>query len=102
MRRTFLQLREHILRALLEGPLTINQVACRTGINWRTAKHHLEFLKYRGMAAEVVSSSYVKIYRITEQGGSSFPVKQAVKREALEVEITLNGKSRELEKVEIR
>ena len=70
-KRTFKELRQHILSVLLKGRKTVNQLSKDTGINWKTVDNHLIWLKGRGFVREVFSSSYVKIFEISEAGRSS-------------------------------
>lgn len=64
MKRTFYELRRLILRELASGQQTINQISTGTGINWRTVSAHLDFLTQSGDVVEVVSSEYVRIFRL--------------------------------------
>ncbi len=103
MKRTFYEIRQLILRALSRGQQTINQISKSTGINWRTAKQHLEFLEKNGDVTEVVSSEYVRIFRLTEQGEKNVEIAFRAKgRGAGSVEVKVNGTSIMVEKVEIR
>ncbi len=67
-KRTFKELRQHILTDLLKGRKTVNQLAKDTGINWKTVDNHLIWLKGRGFVRDVFVSSYVKIYELTDEG----------------------------------
>ncbi len=67
-KRTFKELRQRILSAMLKGRKTVNQLAKDTGINWKTVDNHLIWLKGRGFVREVFASSFVKIYELTEEG----------------------------------
>lgn len=103
MKRTFYEIRQLILRELSRGQQTINQLSRSAGINWRTAKIHLEFLEKNGDVAEVVSSEYVRIFRLTEQGEKNVKIAYRAKgRGAGSVEVKVNGSSKIVEKVEIR
>ena len=64
-KRRFKELREIILRHLAKGQITINQLASDTGINWKTVDNHLTFLVGKGLAKEVFSSKFVRIFEIT-------------------------------------
>jgi len=68
-KRTFNELRSKILVALSSGQQTTNQVSVKAGINWRTVEAHLTFLIGKGLVAEVLKSEYVRIFKLTEQGG---------------------------------
>ncbi len=70
-KRTFNELRIMILIALSSGQQTTNQISVKTGINWRTVESHLTFLVGRGLVSEVLRSEYVRIFKITGQGGTS-------------------------------
>ncbi|MBI2176548.1 hypothetical protein HYU40_04370 [Candidatus Woesearchaeota archaeon] len=67
-RRTFRELRQAILIALLSGQQTTNEISIGTGINWRTAETHLTFLVNKGFVAEVVKLEYVRIFNLTPIG----------------------------------
>ncbi len=103
MKRTFYELRQLILRELSNGQLTINTLSKKTGINWLTAKEHLEFLELNGDVTEVVSSEYVRIFRLTEQGEKNAKLScRAKSRSRAGVEVKVNGNSEKIEKVEIK
>ena len=67
-RRTFKELRQAILIALLSGQQTTNGISINTGINWRTAEAHLSFLTEKGFVAEVLKLRYVRIFKLTPIG----------------------------------
>lgn len=67
-KRTFSELREIILLSLSKGQKTINQISSETGINWRTVENHLVHLVGKGLAREVVSSQYVRIFELSAFG----------------------------------
>ena len=67
-KRRFSQLRRLILETLAEGQKTVNQIASETGINWKTVDNHLTYLVGRGLAHEVFSSKFVRIFEITDRG----------------------------------
>ena len=67
-KRTFKAIRTSIMSALSHGQQTINQVAAKTGINWRTVELHLNYLSGRGLTKEIFSSQYVRIFILTEKG----------------------------------
>ncbi len=67
-RRTFKELRQAILIALLSGQQTTNEISINAGINWRTAEAHLTFLASKGFVAEVLKSEYVRIFKLTPVG----------------------------------
>jgi DNA-binding transcriptional ArsR family regulator len=67
-KRTFKELRQQILTALLKGRKTVNQLAKDTGTTWKTVDNHLIWLKGRGHVREVFASSFVKIYELSEAG----------------------------------
>ena len=70
-KRTFEELRLRILICLAGGNRTINDIAVRTGINWRTVELHLTHLLGRKMVEEIFSSQYVRIFTITPRGRES-------------------------------
>ncbi len=103
LKRTFYELRQLILRELSTGQRTINRLSKNTGINWRTASEHLEFLEKNGDVAEVVSSEYVRIFRLTEQGEKNAKLSSKAKiRGRAGVEVKVNGNAEKVERVEIR
>lgn len=67
-RRTFRELRQAILIALLSGQQTTNGISTGTGINWRTAEAHLTFLAGKGFVSEILKSEYVRIFKLTPVG----------------------------------
>ncbi len=103
MKRTFYELRQLILKGLSTGQQTVNQLSKNTGINWRTANEHLEFLEKNGDVIEIVSSEYVRIFRLTEQGWKNAKLASKAKsRSRAGVEVKINGNSEKVERVEIR
>ncbi len=103
MKRTFYELRQLILRELSSGQQTINTLSKNTGINWRTAKEHLEFLAKNGDVNEVVSSEYVRIFRLTGQGEKNAKLASKAKsRSSKAIEVKINGNAEKIERVEIR
>ena len=98
MRRTFSELRKHLLLELSLGHLTTNQLSIKTGINWRTVEAHLDFLIGEGDVAEIVSSRYVRIFKLTEQGMKT--VKSLFRKETqasyAEVKVKINGETLEI------
>ncbi len=67
-RRNFKEIRQIILRDLLIGQKTVNQIAESTGLTWRTVDNHLIHLTGKGLIEPVFISEYVKIYRIKKVG----------------------------------
>jgi len=63
-RRHFKEIRQIILRDLLMGQRTVNQIAENTGLTWRTVDNHLIYLSGKGLVEPVFVSEYVKIYRL--------------------------------------
>jgi len=63
-RRNFKEIRQIILRDLLSGQKTVNQIAESTGLTWRTVDGHLIYLVGKGLVEPVFVSQYVKIYRL--------------------------------------
>ena len=68
IRRPYEVIRGLILVSLGYGSKTINQIANDTNINWRTVELHLTYLVGRGLAREIFSSEYVRIFELTENG----------------------------------
>ena len=67
-KRTFSEIRDSIILSLASGLKTINQISSDTRINWKTVQHHLVYLVGKGLAREVVSSAFVRIFELTEFG----------------------------------
>ena len=67
-KRTFEEIRNKILLGLVHGQTTVNSLAKKVDINWRTVDHHLIYLIGKGYAKYCFESSYVKIVEITEKG----------------------------------
>ena len=67
-KRTFSDLRRLILEELMQGKKTVNQLSTESGINWKTVDNHLTYLVGKGFVRIVFSSSYVKIFELTEAG----------------------------------
>jgi DNA-binding transcriptional ArsR family regulator len=67
-RRNFKEIRQIILRDLLIGQKTVNQIAESTGLTWRTVDNHLVHLTGKGLVEPVFISEYVKIYRLKKVG----------------------------------
>lgn len=82
-KRTFREIRKSILLALSKGQLTVNEIAKQSEINWKTVNNHLIYLTGRGFVKEVFSSSYVRIYELTEQG-KNFILKNISKKIRIE------------------
>ena len=78
-KRTFTEIRYAILMSLAEGQKTINLISNDSGINWRTVENHLIHLAGKGLAREVFSSSYVRIFELTAFG-KDFLRQSGVKR----------------------
>jgi predicted transcriptional regulator len=92
-RRTYSELRASILYHLLSGQKTINQLALKTDINWRTVELHLTYLCGRNLCQEVLSSKYVRIFAITDEGRdmlARFKHKLAGRENTLEATFTVN------------
>ncbi|MBU0536003.1 MAG: hypothetical protein KKE20_03495, partial [Nanoarchaeota archaeon] len=43
-------------------------LSSETGINWKTVDNHLTYLVGKGLAREVFSSRFVRIFEITDKG----------------------------------
>ena len=68
VKRTFSKLREKILVTLSGEKKTINDIAKKSHINWRTVESHLVYLSGRGFVNEAFSSNYARIFEITPEG----------------------------------
>lgn len=68
MKRLFCVIRARILQSLAAGPLSVNQIATKTGINWKTVDRHIIYLLGKGWTQEVYFCKYVKIVQLTEKG----------------------------------
>ncbi len=60
-RRTNGQIRKSIL-ARFKGSMSIYEIALAAGINWRTTELHLNYLKGRGLVAEVFTHRHLRIF----------------------------------------
>ena len=69
-KRAFKEIRKQILLSLSKGQLSINEIAKQSKINWKTVSNHLIYLTGMGFVKEVFSSSYVRIYELTDSGKS--------------------------------
>ena len=67
-KRTFESIRLLILSTLLTKRKTINQVAKDINVNWKTVENHLTYLIGKKKISEIFSSSYVRIFEITDLG----------------------------------
>lgn len=68
VKRKFADIRNLLLLQLAKGKTTINNLSGISGVNWKTAENHLTFLIGKGLAREVFSSPYARIFEITEKG----------------------------------
>ena len=48
--------------------MTINELGKISSVNWKTTERHLVYLCGKGFVKEILFTSYVKIYGITERG----------------------------------
>lgn len=67
-KRTFKDIRTSILICLSSGQHTINEISYKAKINWKTVELHLTYLVGRRLANEIVSSKYVRIFELSEDG----------------------------------
>jgi len=67
-KRSFKDLRTAILICLSSGKHTINEISYKTKINWKTVELHLTYLVGRRLSNEVISSKYVRIFELSEDG----------------------------------
>ena len=86
VKRTFVELRLRILLTLTEQSRTINDIAGKSGINWRTVELHLTHLLGKRMVEEGFSSQYVRIFAITLRGKEFLEQTQQQIRQALGVQ----------------
>jgi len=70
-KRKFTEIREILLLTLSKGKQTINTLAKEAGVNWKTTENHLTYLIGKGLAAEIFSSPYARIFELTEKGRDS-------------------------------
>lgn len=79
-RKTYLIIRLFILQSLLQKEKSVNNIAYDTGINWRTADKHLDYLLEQGFVSKFYFAEQLKIYAITDLGKQviSQPVLQEV------------------------
>jgi len=63
-KRKFTQIRKLILKQLCRGESTVNELAGKTGLTWRTVDNHIIYLIGTGKVEPVFISKYVKIYRV--------------------------------------
>ena len=67
-KRNFSEIRELLLVTLSKGKKTLNTLAGEAGVNWKTTDNHLNYLKGKGLVAEVFSSPYARIFELTDKG----------------------------------
>jgi len=67
-KRTFEVVRKILLKRLLKKDMTINELGKISSVNWKTTERHLVYLCGKGFVKEILFTSYVKIYGITERG----------------------------------
>ncbi len=67
-KRSFAEIRNKLLLTLAKGKNTLNNLAKKAGINWKTTDNHLTYLMGKKLVEEVFSSAYVRIFDLTEQG----------------------------------
>ncbi len=84
-KRTFGELRYLLLRTMLSGQQTTNQVSLKSGINWRTVEAHLGFLIGKGLVVEVLKSEYVRIFKLTPEGEMKASESIRIKEEVISV-----------------
>ncbi|MBW2984419.1 ArsR family transcriptional regulator [Candidatus Woesearchaeota archaeon] len=92
-KRTFKEIRRDILKFLSNGQNTINHISNETGINWKTVENHLIYLIGRGLANEVFSSEYVRIFELTEEG-KDFVLRETPVRVVSNNKLILSKKAR--------
>ena len=68
MKRTYVDIRKRILKAIDGKQKTISEISKLSKVNWKTVQRHLIFLKGAGLIVETFSSPYVRIFEITEKG----------------------------------
>ena len=62
-RRKYREIRSEILKALSQGPKSINEVAKSINSSWLTARRHLRWLEYRKVE-KMVDKPRWKLYRL--------------------------------------
>jgi predicted transcriptional regulator len=68
VKRKFVEIRNILLLQLSKGKTTINSLSGIAGVNWKTTENHLTYLIGKGLAKEVFSSPYARIFEITDKG----------------------------------
>jgi predicted transcriptional regulator len=68
MRRSKLEIRLDILKALAHGPLKITHIAYKTAINCKDLRQSLEFLVKQNLVEEKAAGKKKTLYFITERG----------------------------------
>jgi predicted transcriptional regulator len=67
-KRTYEVLQFSILSALKAGPVSVNDLATKSGINWNTTRRQLVLLKGNDLVREVFAHPRLRIYELTEKG----------------------------------
>jgi len=67
-KRTFSELREHILYNLASGRKTAGQISSETGIGWKTVSKHIIHLRGTGLVKLSFTNGYMKVFELTDQG----------------------------------
>ena len=68
-KRKFEEIRSILLKTLSkENELTLNDLAVKSNLSWKTAKLHIIYLKEKGLVEETLSTPYVRMFKITKKG----------------------------------
>lgn len=92
-KRKFKEIRSDILKSLSNGQNTINHISNQTDINWKTVENHLVYLSGRGLASEVFSSEYVRIFELTEEG-KDYVLREFPQKKIFNNKLIMNKKAR--------
>lgn len=67
-KRRFRELQALILKSLKNRPLTLNEIASESGINWNSTARQIILLKGKDCVKEIFSHRRLRIFEITEKG----------------------------------
>ena len=67
-KRKFGEIRGKLFKSLVPGQRTLNDLAKRSGVNWKTTDRHITYLIGKGLVREVLSTPYVRIYELSDKG----------------------------------
>ena len=67
-KRRFVVLQEILLSSLKNSPLTINELAYKSNINWNTTSNQLVLLKGHDLVDEIFTHKRLRIFKISDKG----------------------------------